>query len=197
MAMNVLRKGTVLVVDDNRHVLTTVKMLLEDYFEKVVCIAYPAEIPDKLRTERPQVVLLDMNFSAGINNGNEGLFWLGEIRRLSPGTSTVLFTAYADIDLAVRGADFIVKPFDNEKMVATMTEVRDRMIGAQASGGDGRDTAGGGQGNPTRMIWGRSMAMRDVKAIADKVAGTDANVLITGENGTGKEVLANYADDSH
>lgn len=197
MAVNVLRKGTVLVVDDNRHVLTTVKMLLEDYFEKVVCIAYPAEIPEKLRTERPQVVLLDMNFSAGINNGNEGLFWLGEIRRFSPGTSVVLFTAYADIDLAVRGlkegaADFIVKPFDNEKMVATMTEVRDRMIGAQASGGDGRDTAGGGQGNPTRMIWGRSMAMRDVKAIADKVAGTDANVLITGENGTGKEVLANY-----
>ena len=180
MAMNVLRKGTVLVVDDNRHVLTTVKMLLEDYFEKVVCIAYPAEIPDKLRTERPQVVLLDMNFSAGINNGNEGLFWLGEIRRLSPGTSTVLFTAYADIDLAVRGlkegaADFIVKPFDNKKMVATMTEVRDRAMGVQASGGDGRGTAGGVQGNPTRMIWGRSMAMRDVKAIADKVAGTDAN----------------------
>ena len=183
MAMNVLRKGTVLVVDDNRHVLTTVKMLLEDYFEKVVCIAYPAEIPDKLWTERPQVVLLDMNFSAGINNGNEGLFWLGEIRRLSPGTSTVLFTAYADIDLAVRGlkegaADFIVKPFDNKKMVATMTEVRDRAMGVQASGGDGRGTAGGVQGNPTRMIWGRSMAMRDVKAIADKHGKSVGQVVL-------------------
>ena len=193
MSVNVTRKGTVLVVDDNRQVLTTVKMLLEDYFEKVVCVANPVEIPEKLRTEKPHAVLLDMNFTSAINNGNEGLYWLGQIKRLSPGTGVVLFTAYAEIELAVRGlkegaSDFIVKPFDNGKMVAAMTEVRDRVIGSGNPGGEGA-LAGPSQ---SRVIWGSSAAMRELKALADKVASTDANILITGENGTGKEVLANY-----
>lgn len=91
------KQGTILVVDDNRNILTTVRMLLEPYFEHIVTIATPNAIPAKLREERPDVVLLDMNFSNGINSGNEGLFWLRQIKRASPHTEVVLFTAYADI----------------------------------------------------------------------------------------------------
>ena len=115
------KQGTILIVDDNRNILTTVRMLLEPIFDGIITIANPNSIPAKLREEHPDVVLLDMNFSSGINSGNEGLYWLREIKSLSPKTEVVLFTAYADIQLAVTGikegaADFIVKPFEIEKM---------------------------------------------------------------------------------
>ena len=90
---NEMKQGTILIVDDNRNILTTVKMLLEDTFEKTVAIANPNNIPAKLRDERPDVVLLDMNFQSGINNGNEGLYWLRHIRKTSPQTQVVLFEA--------------------------------------------------------------------------------------------------------
>lgn len=123
-----MKHGTILVVDDNRNILITVRMLLTEVFSKVVTIANPAEIPARLREDKPDVVLLDMNFRSGINTGNEGIFWLHEIKRLKPQTRVVLFTAYADIELAVRGmregaSDFIVKPFDNEKLVNTLTSL--------------------------------------------------------------------------
>lgn len=106
-------------------------MLLDSIFANIITIANPNSIPAKLREEHPDVVLLDMNFSSGINSGNEGLYWLREIKSLSPKTEVVLFTAYADIQLAVMGikegaADFIVKPFDNEKMIGTLLEARDK-----------------------------------------------------------------------
>ena len=123
------KQGTILIVDDNRNILTTVRMLLEPIFDGIITIANPNSIPAKLREEHPDVVLLDMNFSSGINSGNEGLYWLREIKSLSPKTEVVLFTAYADIQLAVTGikegaADFIVKPFENEKMIRTLVEVK-------------------------------------------------------------------------
>ena len=184
------KQGTLLVVDDNRNILTTVKMLLQDYFENVVCIANPNGIPAKLREVKPDVVLLDMNFSSGMNTGNEGLFWLREIKTNSPQTEVVLFTAYADIELAVTGikegaADFIVKPFDNVKMLQTLTSVRDRRLGANGKQG------GKEQAEDSGMFWGESETMNSLRTMVEKVAATDANILITGENGTGKEVLAN------
>jgi DNA-binding NtrC family response regulator len=111
-----VKRGTLLVVDDNRNILTTVKMLLEDIFQTIITISNPNLIPAKLREENPDVVLLDMNFSSGINSGNEGLYWLREIKRMDSQAQVVLFTAYADIQLAVKGikegaVDFIVKPF--------------------------------------------------------------------------------------
>ena len=126
------KRGTLLVVDDNRNILTTVSILLEDTFQTVITISNPNLIPAKLRDEKPDVVLLDMNFSSGINNGNEGLYWLREIKRMKPQTQVVLFTAYADIQLAVKGikegaADFIVKPFDNEKMKIGRASCRERV----------------------------------------------------------------------
>lgn len=185
------KQGTILIVDDNRNILTTVRMLLDSIFANIITIANPNSIPAKLREEHPDVVLLDMNFSSGINSGNEGLYWLREIKSLSPKTEVVLFTAYADIQLAVTGikegaADFIVKPFDNEKMISTLLEARDRNKTADKAMGkhSGKDS------NST-MYWGDSEVMNNLRNIVEKVAATDANILITGENGTGKEVLAN------
>ena len=95
------KQGTILIVDDNKGVLTAVQLLLKNYFTKVITLASPVTLPAVLREEVPEVVLLDMNFTSGINNGNEGLFWLHEIKKLRPALPVVLFTAYADIDLAV------------------------------------------------------------------------------------------------
>ena len=185
------KQGTILIVDDNRNILTTVRMLLEPVFANIITIANPNSIPAKLREAHPDVVLLDMNFSSGINSGNEGLFWLREIKSLSPKTEVVLFTAYADIQLAVTGikegaADFIVKPFDNGKMISTLTEARDKNKAADKAAGKL-----GGKNAQGMMYWGESEVMTDLRHVVQKVAATDANILITGENGTGKEVLAN------
>ncbi|WP_308245738.1 sigma-54 dependent transcriptional regulator [uncultured Prevotella sp.] len=185
------KQGTILIVDDNRNILTTVRMLLDSIFANIITIANPNSIPAKLREEHPDVVLLDMNFSSGINSGNEGLYWLREIKSLSPKTEVVLFTAYADIQLAVTGikegaADFIVKPFDNEKMISTLLEARDRNKAA-----DKAMVKHSGKDSNSTMYWGNSEIMSNLRNIVEKVAATDANILITGENGTGKEVLAN------
>ena len=189
------KQGTILIVDDNRNILTTVRMLLEPIFDGIITIANPNSIPAKLREEHPDVVLLDMNFSSGINSGNEGLYWLREIKSLSPKTEVVLFTAYADIQLAVTGikegaADFIVKPFENEKMIRTLVEARDKNKAVDnAIGKKGGKLCG--KDSQSAMYWGDSEVMNNLRSIVEKVAATDANILITGENGTGKEVLAN------
>lgn len=194
-ATMIKKQGTILIVDDNRNILTTVRMLLEPIFDGIITIASPNSIPAKLREEHPDVVLLDMNFSSGINSGNEGLYWLREIKSLSPKTEVVLFTAYADIQLAVTGikegaADFIVKPFENEKMIRTLMEARDKnkavdnAIGKKGGKLCGKDAQ-------SAMYWGDCEVMNNLRSIVEKVAATDANILITGENGTGKEVLAN------
>lgn len=180
-----MRQGTILIVDDNRNILTTVKMLLENTFEHIVAIANPNNIPSHLREDKPDVVLLDMNFQSRINSGNEGLYWLAQIKQMRPQTQVVLFTAYADIELAVNGikagaTDFIVKPFDNDKLIATLKEACRRSIG-KSNGGKGE----------SGMYWGVAPCMQELRNMVTKVAATDANILITGENGTGKEVLTN------
>jgi len=183
------KQGTILVVDDNKGILTAVQMLLNSYFEKIITIATPNKIKTVLHDETVDVVLLDMNFSAGINNGNEGLFWLSEIKKDYPSTPVVLFTAYADIDLAVRGikegaADFVVKPWNNAKLIETMQTAYS--LRTKKSGGKGKEVVS----KETGMFWGESSAMQNLRFLIDKVAKTDANILITGENGTGKEMLA-------
>lgn len=122
---------TVLVVDDNQGVLVSLKYLLKKTFEKVLMLSSPDTILQVMEAENVQVVLLDMNFALGLNTGNEGLFWLDNIKRVHPDTPVVLFTAYADIELAVnalkRGAtDFVVKPWDNEKLVQALTSAIDK-----------------------------------------------------------------------
>ena len=181
------KKGTLLIVDDNRNILTTVKILLEDTFANVFMLANPNAIPATLREKHPDVVLLDMNFRAGINTGNEGLYWLREIKRLQPDTQVVLFTAYADIELAVNGlkegaTDFVVKPFDNAKLIQTLSDAYAKTHHTLQTSSLQLQSS---------MYWGDSEAMQQLRQMVEKVAITDANILITGENGTGKEMLAN------
>ncbi|MCH3981362.1 MAG: sigma-54 dependent transcriptional regulator [Prevotella sp.] len=180
-----MKQGNILIVDDNRNILSTVRMLLEGEFAQIATTPNPNTIPARLREEKPDVVLLDMNFHSGINNGNEGLFWLKEIKRLRPQTQVVLFTAYADIQLAVDGlkegaADFIVKPFDNDKLLKTLKDAYRKTSPRKLP----KTTEGA-------MFWGESDGMKRLHDMVEKVAATEANILITGENGTGKEVLAN------
>lgn len=184
------KQGTILIVDDNRAILTAVQLLLRNYFETILVLNNPNSLLQTLHTHSIDVVLLDMNFKAGINNGNEGLFWLEEIKKNCPFTQVVLFTAYADIELAVKGMkkganNFIVKPYDNQKLIETLVSAYKQKIKLQ--GKTGNDNSEKGEGG---MFWGNSAAMQQLKSLIHKVALTDANILITGENGTGKEMLA-------
>ena len=191
------KSGKILVVDDNQGIRRTLEILLPAYFAEVETIPSPATLVSSLERFRPDVVLLDMNFNTSINTGGEGLYWTGELKKMAPEVEVVLFTAYADIQLAVEGMkrgafDFIVKPWDNEKLVATLTAARDKA--RKAMGRDARSSSGttgvipGMTGN--LMFWGSSKPMAAIKRTLEKIAPTDATVLITGENGTGKDVLA-------
>lgn len=182
------KSGTIIIVDDNKGVLTAVQILLKSYFSKVVTLSSPVTLTSVIREEMPEVILLDMNFTSGINTGNEGLFWLQEIKKVRPGLPVVLFTAYADIELAIRGikegaTDFIVKPWDNQKLVATLQT-------AAASTLREKKTSVKEEPIHPAMYWGESKVMQQLRTLIEKVAATDANILITGENGTGKEMLA-------
>ncbi|WP_455590375.1 sigma-54-dependent transcriptional regulator [Bacteroides sp.] len=183
------KQGTIIIIDDNKGVLTAVQLLLKSYFSRVITLSSPVTLLATLRQEKAEVVLLDMNFTSGINNGNEGLFWLHEVKKQYPDLPVVLFTAYADIDLAVRGikegaTNFIVKPWENEKLVETLLQAAGSL--SPKEGKKSRKETS----SASDMYWGNSNAMLQLRALIDKVAITDANILITGENGTGKEMLA-------
>ena len=192
------KNGNILIVDDNRGVLTALQLLLKPYFEGIITLPSPVTLPSVLREKSWQVVLLDMNFTSGINTGNEGLYWLHEIKKLCPTLPVVLFTAYADIDLAVRGikegaTDFVVKPWNNQKLVETLLNaVSASKTKSPANGPNARRTAENNHplADIRNMYWGNSSAMQQLRLLVEKVASTDANILITGENGTGKEMLA-------
>ena len=191
------KQGTILIVDDNKGVLAAIDMLLSGTFKKVITISNPNRIPAMLETENIDVVLLDMNFSSGINNGNEGIFWLGEIRKISNDLPVVLFTAYADIELAVKtvkegATDFVVKPWDNAKLIATLLSAY-RLRQSQTEVKQLREKEVELKKQLTsseELIWGDSPVMQQLHRLIEKVASTDANILITGENGTGKEMIA-------
>ncbi len=187
------QQGTILVVDDNKSILAAVEILLQNVFAKIITINNPNRINQILSDEQVDIVLLDMNFSAGINSGNEGLFWLAEIKKQKPSIQVVLFTAYADIELAVRGikegaADFVVKPWDNDKLLESLQNAY-QVTKNKKSAGQSAQAATIPSGK-SDMFWGKSEAMQKVRLLVDKVSKTDANILITGENGTGKEMVA-------
>ena len=180
-------KAKILVVDDNNGIRAALKLLLPLHFSQVELIPSPKELVSKMTDFRPDVVLLDMNFHTDINTGNEGLYWLSEIKKRTPETEVVLFTAYADIQLAVEGMkrgafDFIVKPWDNDKLVETLKGAYSNKHKAAISSIPSVQS---------KMYWGKGAAMSGIRQTVDKIAPTDATVLITGENGTGKDVLAN------
>jgi len=191
------KKGTILIVDDNKSVLNSLNLFLKHKMEKVITCSNPNQILSLLKSEGVDLVLLDMNFSAGVSSGNEGIFWLREIHKTIPQMVVILITAYGDIELAVNamkeGANnFILKPWDNQKLLATiqsgielsqsrkeLTELKQKTKQLIA------DT-----NNSYQDFLGKSPAMIAVFKMIDKVARTDANVLVLGENGTGKEMVA-------
>lgn len=188
-------KSHILVVDDNAGIRAALKILLPTRFTDVELIASPKALVSTMQSFKPDVVLLDMNFETDINTGNEGLFWLSELKKHFPGVEVVLFTAYADIALAVEGMkrgafDFVVKPWDNTKLLAILESALEKRR-ADSTVRTHRMCPPENQSPEPAMIWGNSEAMQNLHHMVEKIAPTDATVLITGENGTGKDVLAN------
>jgi DNA-binding NtrC family response regulator len=192
-----MKQGKLLIADDNKSVLQALSVFLPFEFELVQTISNPNRLINELETGSFDVLLLDMNFTAGQNTGNEGIYWLREIKKRFPDIEVVMFTAYGDVTLAVNAlkegaCDFILKPWDNDKLLATLKsayrlrksnleidELRtnEKIIKKELNRNE-------------KLIIGKSMVMENIMNLLKKVANSDANVLITGENGTGKELIA-------
>lgn len=185
-----LKKATILVIDDDTDVLTAVRLLLKPQVKEIVTEKNPEQIRTLLAKHSFDVILLDMNFNSSINTGNEGIFWLKKIKELKSDAAVIMITAYGGIDLAIRslkeGAfDFVVKPWHNEKLVATIKEALQQKESKKGSIATGKRESIIG----TELI-GESEAVQDIFYKIKKIAPTDANILILGENGTGKEMIA-------
>ncbi len=190
-------KGKILIADDNEGILNSLSFILRQEFEEVTTIKNPSKFTSLLHSGSFDIILLDMNFSAGVNTGNEGLFWLKEIIKEDPDAVIILITAYGDIELAVKAmkegaTDFIQKPFDSVKLVSTvkaayqlrMSKVQvSKLMQKQKHLSEDLD-------KKFNSLIGESPAMKNILLTVKKVAPTDANVLILGENGTGKELIA-------
>lgn len=184
-----LKNASILIVDDDPDVLTAVRLLLKTETRSVVTEKNPENLRDRLSKDQYDLVLLDMNFTSSINTGNEGLFWLKEIRKMKkhdPGV--IMITAYGDIDLAVRslkeGAnDFVVKPWHNDKLIETMRDVLKKKESSNLSVKEPDSIIG-------KELVGESAVLKDIFYKIEKIAPTDANILLLGENGTGKDLVA-------
>lgn len=190
-------KGNILIVDDNKSVLTALDLLLQTEFSEVHTLKTPNALLSTLQQNSIDVILLDMNFKAGINTGNEGLYWLNRILEADPSVSVVMITAHGDVELAVKAVkegafDFILKPWDNNKLISTLhAALKLRNSKKENTSLKEKNKSLKQQLNkPGQTIIGDSPAMKKVYDLVKKVAATDANILITGENGTGKEVIA-------
>lgn len=188
-----MHAGTILIVDDNKSVLTSLEMLLESDFERIQTASNPNQILTVLDSRQVDLIILDMNFCAGVNTGNEGLFWLRRILEITPDMPVIMLTAYGDVDLAVKAlkdgaADFILKPWDNDVLLEKVRTAYTASFKQRRK--SGKEAAPVVRRSEPAMVIGRSNAMMKLIRIVTKVAKTDANILITGENGTGKEMLA-------
>jgi len=185
------------VIDYNIQILESLKILLKDEFREIDVISKPTRITELLWRNNYDIVMLDMNFATGETSGNEGIFWMNEIRKTNPLLPIILITAYGDIELAIKAVkegatDFITKPWEPEKLIITLQnayrlyrstkEVRKLKIKEQQLSED--------LGREFRMFHGSSEVMKELMNTVSRVAATDANILILGENGTGKELVA-------
>ena len=187
----ILKNASVLVVDDDVDVLTAVKMLLKTEVKEVSTEKNPENIRSLFSEKKFDIMLLDMNFNSSINTGNEGIFWLKKVKEIDKNIAVIMITAYGDIDLAVRSlkegaSDFIVKPWHNERLVTTIKEILRKKAGGDVSASlkVANNSVIGTQ------LLGTSEVMEEIFYKIEKIAPTDANVLILGENGTGKELVA-------
>ena len=191
----ILKNARILIIDDDTDVLVALRLLLKSSVKEVVVEKNPNQIPSLLRDAEFDVVILDMNFNGLVNTGNEGIFWLNKIKQLCPACNVILITAYGDIDLAIRSlkegaSDFVVKPWNNEKMLYAVKDLVEKRKSGKPSG----------KGNKVNnnCIIGESEVMEDLFLKLKKVAPTDANILVLGENGTGKDLIAkSIHENSH
>lgn len=189
--------GKILVVDDDRDVLFTARMALKQRFVDVIIETDPQKIPRYIKNEAVDVIVLDMNFKPGTTDGKEGLFWLKKIKELDSGIGVIMNTAYGDIQLAVEAmkvgaSEFIVKPWESEKLLATVLNVYQVVESKKEIRKlrDAQKVLSGQIDKGYKEILSRSEEMKPVFSIINKVSMTDATVLVLGENGTGKELVA-------
>jgi two-component system response regulator HydG len=180
-----LKDASVLIIDDDQYVLTAVWLLLKTETKTVVIEKNPENIPLLLSSAHYDIILLDMNFKSAVNTGNEGVYWLNKIKSLKKDITVIMITAYGDVDLAVRSlkegaSDFVLKPWHNDKLIETIREALKRREKPVAEN-DYAVSSG---------LVGESEVMRDIFYKLSKIAPTDANILILGENGTGKDLIA-------
>jgi len=189
--------GSILIIDDNQEALIALEMYLQKHFTQIRTERNPNLIPNLISRTNYDVIILDMNFSAGISSGNEGLYWLKEILKIEPLAAVVFITAYGDIELAVKGIkkgayDFITKPWENEKLLATVSSAfkfrRSKLEIRNLK--NKQQHLSDSIASKYNLFKGQSESMHRVYETILKVADTDANVLILGENGTGKELIA-------
>ncbi|MBC3758339.1 sigma-54-dependent Fis family transcriptional regulator [Hyunsoonleella sp. SJ7] len=183
-----LKNANILVVDDDADVLTAMRLLLKSKAKEVVVEKNPVNIVSLIQKNKFDIIILDMNFNGLINTGNEGIYWLNKIRSINKEASVILITAYGDLDLAIRSlkegaSDFIVKPWKNDKLIEAIGEILDKKKSSKKSK---KDIA---LRSKTEIL-GESKVMEDVFFKIKKIAPTDANILILGENGTGKDLIA-------
>ncbi len=192
-----MAKGNVLIVDDNKSILSALEILLSPEFQSITTLSDPNLIPSELRQNEYNLAILDMNFKAGINTGNEGIYWLTRIKETNPEISVVMITAYGDVELTVKAlkagaTDFVLKPWDNAKLLATLKSALQLNL-SKKEVSQLKEKEKGLKSEINReqkYIVGSSPQLMNVLNLVRKVAKTEANVLITGENGTGKELIA-------
>jgi DNA-binding NtrC family response regulator len=190
-----MKQFSIIIVDDSKSVLSALELLFNGHYQKITTLSSPNQLLSELGRQHYDLLLLDMNFSSGINTGNEGLYWLQRVLEKHPDMGVVMITAYGDIELAVKAVrlgalDFVTKPWENDKMLAVV-ESACRLTSSRKNAGDRQREAKAVSGSQAQDVFeGVSLAWKKVMAVVQKVAATDANVLITGENGTGKEIVA-------
>lgn len=189
-----LSQANILIVDDDSDILTAVRLLLKPVVKNVITDLKPENLRQLLSKNDFDIILLDMNFNSAVNTGNEGLYWLRQIREWQVKADVIMITAYADINLAVKclkegASDFIVKPWHNDNLLQTINNILSKK--SNKSGKQIKTL-----NKPDFNIVGESDLMVDIFQKLEKVAPTDANILILGENGTGKDLIAQAIHNS-
>ena len=194
---SISNKGHLLIIDDDNDVLQSLNMFLKREFEKVTLLNDPKKIPQLLSHEKPDVILLDMNFSPGSRSGNEGIYWLKEIMKINPLAVVILLTAYGDIELAIKtikegATDFITKPWDNDKLITTLKAAVKLSLSNQEvfELKQKQKQLLLDIDKDYELVWGESLIMKDLYKTIQRVSKTDTNILLIGENGTGKDLIA-------